>query len=149
MGDPQAQELRSRRARVNWAAPARETLVISVFELLQQLFGMPSLVSGSWTCSTLSQGQLSHCPTVPGLGSGPPHCWAERVSREGRSKHEHPTNLMPRSLSRKKNGRNTMEPMDSITMNHPGQTGSQKPLSFLSLVLGCSNLYLRSNYFDL
>lgn len=46
----------------------RETLVISASELLQQLFGVPRLVSASWSCSTLSHCPiipLSHCPIVP------------------------------------------------------------------------------------
>lgn len=63
---------------------------------------------------------LSHCPRVRELGLPTAEL---RVSRERRSKHEHPTDLILQSS-------NTMEPMDSIRMNHPGQIGSQTPSIF-------------------
>lgn len=132
LGVPQA-----RRDRANRAAPARphpppEKLVIPAFVLLQQLaqwfLHLQHIVLGSDVpLSHYPVVPLSHCPRVRDLGLP-----TAELSKERRSKHEHPIALIPRSPSRTKTSRNTMEPMDSIRMNHPRQTGSQNLLNFLS-----------------
>lgn len=129
LGAPQARRDRANRATPARPCPLSEKLLISAFELLQLLgqwfLGLQHIVPGSVV-------PLSHCPRVRELGLP-----AAELSWERRSKHEHPTYLIPRSPSRKKHH----EPMNSNRMNHPGQIGSQKPLNFLSFPCCMRNIY--------